>query len=280
MLQILNSDDIRLAIINKYDLINHYNIDKDDAFPVTQLYQIYNENISFSRTEFMSVRIDVLDKDPQMAADIANDIASLLDSTKIKIQRSRAEEAFHIMKVAYDEKFNSIHLKEDSLVRLRELGIMDYITQNEILSSEFTRASTIFENETASLTVLQQYREANDSSIVNTKARIKGADARIKYLKIQLNNLAKYGGASVSLNQQLAIDREDLARIKKQYDKVSVDVTHNMTPKFIVNKAVKAEKKSYPVRWLIVVIAISVTFLLTIVTLLIIERVREIKYNL
>jgi uncharacterized protein involved in exopolysaccharide biosynthesis len=280
MLQILNSDDIREIIIKKYDLLKHYNIKENDPFPLTSLYDKFKENISFSRTEFMSVRIDVLDPDPQMAANIANDIASLLDSMKIKIQRARAEDALRIIKFAYEEKLSGIRAKEDSLLKLRALGIMDYAVQNDILSTQFTIASTVFTNEKASLSVLQQFREANDSSIVNTKARIKGAEARITYLQEQLNNLAKYGGASVSLNQQLGIDREDLARIKKQYDKLSVDVTHNMTPKFIVNKAEKAEKKSYPMRWLIVVVSIAITFLLTVVILLVIERVREIKYNL
>jgi uncharacterized protein involved in exopolysaccharide biosynthesis len=280
MLQILNSDEIRSRIIAKYDLMNHYSIDPSDAYPMTRLYDKFKENISFSRTEFMSVKIDVLDTDPQIAADVANDIASLLDSMKYKIQRSRAEEAFAIMKSAYDEKLLSIRAKEDSLKVIRQHGVMDFSTQNEILSSEYTRASTIFTNESASLPVLQQYREENDSSIVNTKARIKGAEARMKYLQGKLDNLTEYGGAVNSLNQQLAIDREELARIKKQYDKISVDVTHTMTPKFIVNRAEKAEKKSYPIRWLIVLVSIAVTFLLTVVTLLIIERVREIKYNL
>lgn len=280
MLQILNSDDIRTSIISKYDLYNHYEIDKTDPYPVTRLYERFDENISFSRTEFMSVRIDVLDTDPQLAANIANDIASLLDSMTIKIQHSRAEEAYQIMKSAYEDKLLSLKMKEDSLMELRILGVMDFKTQNEILSSEYTRASTVLANETASLTVLKEYRDLNDTSVVNTMARIKGADARIKYLQKQLDNLAKYGGASLSLNQQIDIDREELARIRKQYEKVTLDVNHNMTPKFIVNKAEKAEKKSYPVRWLIIVVSISVTFLLTIVTLLIIERVREIKYNL
>src|SRR5436190_22489966 len=34
MLQILNSDDIRTEIIQKYDLMNHYGIDKDDSYPM------------------------------------------------------------------------------------------------------------------------------------------------------------------------------------------------------------------------------------------------------
>src|SRR5436305_1996075 len=38
MLQILNSDDIRQSIINKYHLLQHYDIDVDESFPMTRLY--------------------------------------------------------------------------------------------------------------------------------------------------------------------------------------------------------------------------------------------------
>lgn len=86
MLQILNSDEIREVIINKYNLFDHYHVNTSDNFPLTKLNDLFKDNISFSRTEFMSVRIDVMDEDPQLAANIANDISSLLDSMKTKIQ--------------------------------------------------------------------------------------------------------------------------------------------------------------------------------------------------
>jgi uncharacterized protein involved in exopolysaccharide biosynthesis len=280
MLQILNSDEIRETIVNKYDLLTHYQINKADAFPMTKLYEEFKDNINFSRTEFMSVRIDVLDTDPEMAANIANDIASLLDSMKSKIQRSRAESAFAIVKSAYLSKMELMKVKEDSLRKICEEGVMDFATQTELLSKEYITATSIYTNEVASLSILDKFKSETDTNIVGTKARIKGAEARIKSLKVQLNKLAQFGGASVSLNEELTLDREDLSKMKKQYDKAYVDVQQNLTPKFIVNKAVKAEKKSYPVRWLIVVVSITITFLLSIVVLLIVERVKEIKYNL
>jgi uncharacterized protein involved in exopolysaccharide biosynthesis len=157
---------------------------------------------------------------------------------------------------------------------------MDFSTQTEILSKEYADASSVYANENASLPVLQKYKSENDTSVIGTKARIDGAKARMKNLESQFKNLTKYGGASVSLNEELKLDREELSKIKKQYDKLSVDANQNLTPKFIVNKAVKAEKKSYPVRWLIVLISVTITFILSLVVLLIIERAKEIKYNL
>jgi uncharacterized protein involved in exopolysaccharide biosynthesis len=280
MLQILNSDEIRELIIKKYNLLSHYEIQPDDDYPMTRLNEKFKDNISFSRTEFMSVRIDVLDNDAEMAANIANDIASLLDSMKTKIQRSRAEAALVIVKSAYDAMSASMKVKEDSLRRICEMGVMDFEAQAEILNKEFALASGTFANENASLPILEKYKSENDTSIIRTKARIDGAKARMKSIETQMHLLTKYGGASVSLNEELKLDREELSKIKKQYDKLSVDANQNLTPKFIVNKAVRAEKKSYPVRWLIVLIAVTLTFILSLIVLLIIERTKEIKYNL
>ena len=280
MLQILNSDEIRETIISRYDLLNHYQIDINDRYPMTQLNEQFKDNISFSRTEFMSVRIDVLDTDPEKAANIANDIAALLDSMKSKIQKGRAQDALAIVKSTYENKLSVIRLKEDSLRKLRLLGVMDYEIQSEILSKEYTLASSVYENEKANLAQLENVKPASDTGITGSRGRMTGATARMKNIEQKLRVLADYGGASVSLNEELSLDREELSHIKRQYDKLLVDASQNMTPKFIVNKAVKAEKKCYPVRWLIVLVSVTLTFILSIIVLLVMERIREIKYNL
>ncbi len=82
MLQLLNSNLIRDRIIEKYKLMEHYGIEPDSRYKYTRLYGKYEDNIKFRRTEYMAVKITVLDTDPQMAADIANDIAALVDSAK------------------------------------------------------------------------------------------------------------------------------------------------------------------------------------------------------
>ena len=69
--------------------MNHYNIDLNSSYKNTLLQEEYTSNISFKRTQYMSVVIEVFDTDPQIAADIANNIASLLDSVKNRIQKER-----------------------------------------------------------------------------------------------------------------------------------------------------------------------------------------------
>jgi hypothetical protein len=280
MLQILNSDEIRETIVHKYDLMRHYGISPDEAFPLTRLMEEFHDNISYSRTEFMSVRIDVLDKDPAMAAAIANDISSLLDSMKTKIQRARAIEALQILESTYQDKLATVRQKEDSLTRLREMGVMDYRNQSVIWNEEYAKSYASLSNDKAALNVLLQYKPDNDTSVINTRARIRGAESRLKDLQGKLDLLARFGGASVSLTEQLTLDREELAKIKEQVDKLKMDANQQLSHKFLVNKAVKAEKKSYPVRWIIVLLGGLGGFLLALLVLLGTERYREIRYRI
>ncbi len=280
LLQILNSDEIRDAVARKYNLMQHYGIDSTQNYPITAFAGEFNDNISFQRTEFMSVRIDVLDADPQMAANIANDIASLLDSIESKIQQQRALQALVILEQSYNEKLATMKQKEDSLKYIRQHGVMDYANQANVWNVEYARSYATFSNEKGSLEILEKYRPANDSSIVNTKARIKGAEASIRDLQLKLNQLADFGGASISLSEELSLDRESLSKLKAQHERIKVDAMQNISHKFVVNKATKAEKKSYPVRWLIVLVSSLCAFFLGIIVLLIINRTKELNFNI
>jgi len=280
LLQILNSDYIRNTIVQNYNLMEHYEIDPDERYPLTELYEKYIDNISFRRTEFMSVRIDVLDTDAKMAADMANDIAALLDSMKTRMQRDRALEALKIVEHDLDRKRSSIRLKEDSLRAIRQKGMIDYKSQALVLNEEYAKAIAFLSNEKATLVEYERTKNSGDTAITNTRARIKGAEARVKSLAENLQVLADYGGASIALNEELTLEREEMTRIQQQFDKLKVDAEQNMPHKFVVNEAVQAEKKSYPIRWLIVLISVVSTFIVCSLVIMLLEKYKDIRYNL
>lgn len=115
LLQVLNSEQIRGRIIQKYNLMEHYGIDPSEKYPYTQLANEYSDNIKFQRTDLMSVEISVMDTDPQVAADIANDISALIDTVFNSMKQERAAAAFEIVKREYFEAEQSARSLEDSL---------------------------------------------------------------------------------------------------------------------------------------------------------------------
>ena len=97
-IHILTSKRMEQAVCEHFNLMEHYNIPSDDKYKLTKLDEQYQGYITVERTEFLGVEIDVLDKDPQLAADIANYIASMYDTLCHEIHHDRAISAAEVMK--------------------------------------------------------------------------------------------------------------------------------------------------------------------------------------
>lgn len=246
LLQILNSDEIRNQVIDKFNLREHYDIDSSGRYVRTELYETYNNNIEYRRTEFMSVEINVLDTDPDTAAMIANEIVNLLDEVKNRIQRERALQGLAIIAKEYQGLKDEVTNYEDSLTTLRYKGVHDYETQSAVYSEQLATA------------------------LIETRPN----SGAVKAIERKLDTLAKYGGTYVSLRDQLQYMKEEMVRIKTKYDQAKVDVTESLPASFKVNNAYPAEKKSYPTRWLIVAIAAIGAFTLTLIVILVYDTIR------
>lgn len=249
LLQILNSNKIRARIIQKYNLLEHYDIKPDSKFKNTLLFNEYESNISFRRTEFMAVEIEVLDKDPQMAADIANDIAALLDSTKNTMQKERAIKGYKIVETEYNKLKTETREMEDSLTELRKMGVNDYETQAEAYNTQL--------------------------AIALSHNNLTGARA----LEEKIKTLSEFGGAYVSLRDALEYEKKQLSELKTKYEEAKVDAEQELPCKFIVNSAYKAEKKSYPIRWLIVVGSTLSALLLAVLAIVVVENIKRKKFT-
>lgn len=245
MMQVLQSDEIRDNIVKKYNLYKHYEIDTTSKFPKTKLIQEYNNNISINRTEYMSIEIEVLDKNPDTASNIANDIAAYLDTVMNRMQKSRAVKALKIVEKEYLSLKDHIKMLQDSIDALRALGIFDFESQSEVLMDAYAQALA--------------------------EGRLEGA----KKVKEKLDILAKYGGTYATMRDLLIYEIEKVSKLESKYQEAKVDVEQDLPHKFVVNKAQPAERKSYPVRWLIVLISTLSAFLLTVLLLIIIENVKK-----
>ena len=91
LLQILNSHRIRDRVIEKYDLFTHYNIDPSTPGARADMAATFKGNVSSSLTRYGSIQIRVLDVDPELARDMANDMAFFVDSVANNMRNDRAE---------------------------------------------------------------------------------------------------------------------------------------------------------------------------------------------
>ena len=242
MLQVMNSNRVRDKVISRFNLMEHYNIKPDSKYPYTKLNKLYDARIKFRRTEYNAVRITVLDSDPALAAQMANDIAEIFDSTMNQIQKEVAVKAFHLVEDEYNTLCAEMAQLEDSLNILRKLGVFDYESQVEMLSQQLA----------------VELGKGNTQGINN--------------IQKQLDVIAEYGGASYAINERLDNDRLQLSLVKSKYEEAKMDATQDIPRKFVVTSAFQAERKSYPVRWIIVVVTVLSTFLLLIFCIVAYDR--------
>ena len=243
MLQILESSKIREAIVTKYQLIKHYDIDVTGKFVYTELNETYSDNINFERNKNGAVLITVLDKSPDTAALIANDIASLFDSTKNAMIHARAITDYNIKKEKLKKLENEMKVLIDTMSSLSAIGVV----------------------------TADAYQGLTD-------AMIKAPDqqTRVEY-KEKLKMTELYGSTLKAFQIETEFLSERIATLKSSYEQAETDAKSFPSHKFTVEDATPAEKKSYPVRWLIVVISTFATLLFSIIILLFKEKIKELK---
>ncbi len=118
LLQVLHSEPIRTRIIEKYNLMEHYEIDPEGKYPRTELYEMFKTNIKFSLTEYQSVEISVMDSDPEISAAIANDISNLVDTVFNNMKKKRAISALELVEEQYIEAEMQLVAMQDSLYKI------------------------------------------------------------------------------------------------------------------------------------------------------------------
>lgn len=241
-LQILSSDIIRSKIISKYNLFQHYGIDMNSSYPYTKMKKKIEDYITYSKTRYLSIQIDVLDKDPKYAANITNDIVEYLDSVINQMQYQRAYLAFIEVEKKYKDLQKEIGEYEDSLAMIGEKGIVDYVSQSKSLTEAYSKALLI------------------------------GNNSALRIIKQQIDTLAKYGPIYNSISNYLIFQREQLSLLRTKYIEAQVNAELKLPHKYIVMRAQVPERKSFPVRWLLVVVITTSSLILAIFLLLLFEK--------
>ncbi len=243
LVQILQSSRIRDKVVSKYNLLNHYEISKDDVNKNYKLIKAYNSYFSFTRTRFGSIQIDVLDKDPELAAKMANEIVDLIDTVKNEMIRERTIPAFEVNK----RKLKQLVQQKDSI-----LFLLDSLNNLGVVSNDFR--SNLF----------QALVDANNA---NEKEQIKERIAINTKLGSQYNALEH-------TRNELIVKIEEF---RVSYEQAESDANAAFNHKFVVEKAVVADRKEKPKRMIIVLVATIGGFIFSVFFLLIRQRFQELK---
>ena len=250
MMQILNSREIKDVLIERYDLVNYYGIGTYRKAWKAKLYTTLEGFMEIKRTQYGAISISVTDWNPEQAAQMANDIANELDTIKNRIERERALAAYKAMEIHIQEAEKQRQQLNDSLDTFAKKGL-------SVLDYQVDR-------------MMQQY----------AIAIAQGNTAGVQRLRKEIDIIEKWGHVANSLRGEQRYLSEQIAFAKTRLLDAKMDYYASVPVKFVVQKAVAPDKKTYPKKIMIGLMSVLGTFIITLMILLFVDKIKqEIKVD-
>lgn len=247
MLQIFKSEELRDSLVKKFDLINYYEINTNKEYFYSDLIKMFNQNVSIRKTEFESVLVEVLDKNPQRACDMVNELIRLFNKKVRNMHKEKAQEVVVISSRQLREKEAQI----DSVsAQLRSMGADFSIYDYESQAKEVTRGYL--------KTVDGGASQVNNAAVAEMK-----------------KNLEEKGSQFIILNSLLVGLTDQYIELQTEYETALRDVNKALTYTNVVSSPIPADKKAYPIRWLIVFISTLSAMFVALIILIYIEKIKN-----
>ena len=251
MLQVLESDEIMLAVSEEFHLYNHYKIDSSKAGTKTLLKEEFQDNVNFEKTKYESVIIEVMDTDPVQAKNMVERIIYYFNQKEKTMQKEKSIELVTIL----EQQVGLKKAEMDSMdVRLKELrvehGILDFALQTEYATERYLQVATA-----------------------------PGAEKYKKEVEPILDALKEYGGEYVALTEHLWRVRGMYNNLKESLEAAIKDVEKHLTYCNVVTYPEVADKKAYPVRWLFLLIGVVASVLFALIAIGVIENGSAVADN-
>lgn len=245
-LAILKSRSAMESVVDKFDLITVYDIGDSS---IEKALEELESNVAFEIEEDEYITIEVYDKDPQRAADIANYFVDLLNKISIELGTQEARNNREFIGKRLENIKVDLRNAEDSLRRYQE--------RTQMIVSPDPNSSGI-----ASVAELYGMKARKDIELGVLRKSTTKENALVQQLEIELNEISKklnsfpeIGIESLRLYRDVAIHQKILEFLVPLHEQAKIDEQKDVPVILVLDKAVPAERKDKPKRSLIVALA-------------------------
>ena len=262
LFSIANSSKVLDHLAEKFDLYQHYDINKDDAKARHKLNLKFNKLYNTKKTKYDAVSLSVEDKDPIFAAQMANE-------ARVKVETLTQTLVKQSQKKILDATYNSVQKKqkeydilEDSLINIGSTyGIFSADAQAESFGTNLVEIEGKYLKSSGQLEFMKNNNLPKDS-IDKVEAKTVGLKLQLESLNKKIEVFRKGYPTYKSLQRRIRdfgnvmnLDKEKMAQMKATYD-APITVLH------LIESAETPVYKSRPKRSVLVVGIGALTFVL------------------
>jgi hypothetical protein len=249
MLQLLADNDIKDEVINRFKLY-----ERAELVPGSPEYNywmdlFYQERVSIGPTRYESVEITCQDEDPVVAKEMVVTILEVYNQELNESIRSKHEE---YRRLVQGEMMQLKYLIDSLTTRISDLrtnsGVLDFGSQSERYAEGYMRLIE---------------RGGSKGSLEKVEGLMADMADKGSEVEILQSILTGFQDDYATLTTKVAVERS----------KVKNNLSYYMS---VVDPQV-ADKKSYPVRWVVLLVSVILAVLTTVIFLIAMDRWKSMK---
>jgi len=269
-LAILKSRTTMEDVINKFDLMKVYDISDRS---MDKAVRALEENTLFETQDDDNITIDVYDKDPQRAADMANYFVEILNSTSIKLGTQEARNIREFIGRRLEQCRKDLRQAEDSLKVFQE--------KNDIIIAEYAGNTSI-----AAYAELYAMKAKKQIEVAVLEKKVTPDNQLLMQYKAELRELSKklstfpeIGLEGVRLYREVITQEKILEFLLPIYEQARIDEQKDVPVLLVLDKASPPQRKAKPQRVLIIIAVTFLSFTFLVLAVFFFNRIQTIDVN-
>ncbi len=253
LISISNSSVIIKDMIKEFDLVKHYKIDSTQHTNYDAIKE-FRDNLEVIKNDEGAIELTIFDQNDTLCAEMVKIMVGKINYINLQTTLQNNEKTLEVYKNHVGNKTTQLKSITDSLQKLKTTYlILDPGEESKLLAQQLVKLKA-------------QLAEAKAS---NQNGKVANLNRRIDALE-----LTKFNEASdivKGLDKQLITVTDELNEATESYLQTKSAIDNQLQTLFIVEEAIRAEKKVKPVRSVIVLSTVLVTFLVMSLLVLIIN---------
>ncbi|HMQ05958.1 MAG TPA: hypothetical protein PKC30_01600 [Saprospiraceae bacterium] len=275
MLSIAHTHRVYNRLIDSFDLYNHYKIDPSSEHARHKLIKRMNKHYQVKKTRFRGIEISFEDKDPVVAARVANAAREFISDHARDIIRNSQKSTLDNYLSNLSEKNAEIRYLQDSLAQLKKYyGILKAESQAEVLATHSAEINLEFSGLKAKIGKMRQMSFHHDT-ISQYETRLAAITEKKKEINQQWDSFNQGVGKVEALENQISLSNNQLGLIKERYQQLMAVNQSSFKTIHLVEEAWVPDYKSRPVRSFIIILSVVTIF----ITLTIFQLIKMAWYS-
>ena len=282
-----NSAELKDALIEKFNLYEHYKIDPNSSTARFSAHDKLLELYKIQKTKHDALTIIVEDEDPQFAANIANGAREQIDIINQHLITRRQEKTLNSFAQKIEERERLVKSLQDTLTKLKkQYGIVDILTQGETIAKIAAESEAEYIKQRSILKNLEFNPSIDPDTIAVLKARVQGLQDQYRSLtssssngSFNLTKLNKGKPIIQNLQNMYSTNFGQLAWEKDRYRLLKLSSETTVSSVHLIDAAEPPVIKSRPRRSILVIGATLAAFLFSALLSLILDSYKNTNWK-